>query len=102
MSIVLARKKLNDKTKALVGEDAGPSHGAHEKAYLNQINAYREKAKTEYLRATYAFIRGKRRRATLTEHYKQYREPFGALKDQRLKRHSMNFCMKLQNGNMII
>jgi len=63
MSIVLARKKFSDKTKALVGKDAGPSHNAHEKAYLNQINEYREKAKTEYLRATYAHIFRKKKEA---------------------------------------
>jgi hypothetical protein len=63
MSIVLARKKLNDKTVALVGKDAGPSHSAHEKAYLNQINKCREKAKTEYFRAIYAHTFRKRKQA---------------------------------------
>lgn len=63
MSIVLARKKLNDKTETLVGKDAGPSHSAHEEAYLRHINECREKAKTAYLRAIYAHMFRKNKEA---------------------------------------
>lgn len=63
MGIILGKKALNGKTRVLIGKDAGPSHDAHEKAFLSQINEYRETAKTEYLRAVYAHTFHKRKEA---------------------------------------